>query len=136
MTVTDADRLEEMRRRYLADHVRTASPGQRLLMLFDRLLHDLHSAERAFVEMDRKAINDDLVHAQQILFALRDPLDLTTEIGRNLGGLYDYCLTRLLTANLEKDVSLLAECVEILEQIRDANRRVVDSAGLEVTVAG
>jgi len=124
-------RLEELRRRYLADHVRTATPGQRLLMLYDRLLDDLRGAQAAFGTMDRKAINDALVHGQHVLFALRDTLDTTVEIGRSLQGIYNFCLGQLLAANMEKDESLLPACIEILEKLRDANRQAVAAATQE-----
>ncbi len=119
---TDAERSEEMRRRYLADQVNTGTPAQRLVMLFDRLLRDLRSAEEAFVVKDLKTISDNLVHAQQILFALRDPLDTTTELGRGLRSVYTYCLKTLIEANMKKDPSLLAECAARLEEIAEANR--------------
>lgn len=115
----------ELEQRYLATYVMTASPERRLLMLFSRLQIDLQSAAEAFVELDYKRINDSLVHAQQILFALRDPLDTNLELGRNLRSLYTFCVDRLVKANIEKDSSLLAAVADVIYRIADANEQAV-----------
>jgi flagellar protein FliS len=103
----------------------TASPERRLLMLFARLKIDLQSAAEAFVELDHKRINDSLVHAQQILFALRDPLDTAYELGRNLRSLYTFCVDRLVAANIHKDSSLLPAVSDIVCGLAEANEQAV-----------
>lgn len=118
----DDPQLADLRRRYLSDQVATASPEQRLLMLFDRLLSDLRAAEAAFAEADLHGINESLVHAQRILLALRDPLDRDTDLGRALVAVYSFCFERLIEANLRKDPSWLPTCRGLLEQIAAANR--------------
>jgi len=117
----DAQQAEEFRRRYLADQVETATPAQRLLMLFERLLRDLRTAEEAFSGTDLKVISDALVHAQQILFALRDPLDAATPLGASLAGVYSFCINELIRANLEKNANRLPAVVRVIEQIAAAN---------------
>jgi flagellar secretion chaperone FliS len=109
--------------RYLADQVTTATPAQRLLMLFDVLHRDLLSAQEAFTAGDLKVINDHLVHAQQVLMALRDPLDASTEIGRSLHAVYTFCLIQLVDANMRKDRRLIDPCLYMLDEIAEANRR-------------
>lgn len=119
------DLQERQLQRYLANAVETASPAQRLLMLFDYFRKDLAEAAEAFETRDWKAVNDRLVHAQQILFALRDPLDRSTELGANLASVYDFCLVQLLTSNLQKDPSLLPAVGELVAKIADANAAAV-----------
>jgi flagellar protein FliS len=108
--------------RYLADHVETATPVQRLLMLFDYLAKDFVGARAGFDEGNLEAINDHLVHAQEILFALRDPLDATTDLGRALASLYSFCLDRIIVANFRKQVGPLDEVQPLIEKIATANR--------------
>lgn len=123
--------------RYLVDQVATATPVQRLLMLFDQLRRDLSAAERGFASRDLKVISDHLVHAQEVLFALRDPLDAGTELGRALSGVYDFCGRRLLEANLRKDASLLPPVQDLIEQIATANRHAAAAmAAAPVGAAG
>jgi flagellar biosynthetic protein FliS len=94
-------------------------------MLFARLKVDLHAASEAFVELDHKRINDSLVHAQQILFALRDPLDTSTDLGRNLQSIYSFCIERLVATNIQKDASLLPAVDDIIFRLADANAQAV-----------
>lgn len=114
----DTKALEE---RYLADFVMTATPVQRLLMLFTYLKSDLTSAEEAFEAKDNKKINDSLVHAQQILIALRDVLDPDTEFGEGLRAIYTFCIERLIAANINKDRSLISAVCVMVERIATAN---------------
>lgn len=122
---------EQRLQQYLANTVLTASPAQRLLMLFDQFRRDLAEAAEAFGVRDWKAVNDRLVHGQEVLFALRDPLDRSTELGANLAAVYDFCLSRLLTCNLEKDPSLLPEVVALVGKIADANAAVMTSTSAD-----
>ena len=124
----DRRRLDGLRARYLADQVATASPGQRLLMLFDRLFRDLADAEAAFTGRDLFAVNQALVHAQQIVLALRDPLDRQTDLGQALSSVYNFCFDRLVDANLRKDPTWLGRCREMLGQIAEANRTALETA--------
>jgi len=126
----DAQQLDALRARYLADQVATATPGQRLLMLFERLLRDLSNADAAFAAGDYYAINKSLVHAQEIVLALRDPLDRETDLGRALSSVYNFCFDRLVDANLRKDPEWIARCRQMIEQIATANR-----VALEATMA-
>ena len=126
--------VEERLQRYLADLVMTATPVQRLIMLFDHLRRDLSSASGAFEIGDLKAVSDALVHAQHILFALRDPLDRESELGKSLGAVYDFCLERLLACNLRKDPSFLPAVQDLVSQVATANALAVASNGTEPAV--
>ena len=94
MTTTDP---ADLRRRYLADAVATAPPPVLLTMLYDALELDLARADVAFESGDIKAINDNLVHAQEIILTLRDTMkpDLWEGAPR-LIALHNYFLMELL----------------------------------------
>jgi flagellar protein FliS len=109
-------------RRYLANHVETATPVQRLLMLFDYLSKDFAGARAGFAEGNFEQISTHLIHAQEILFALRDPLDATTDLGRSLASLYEFAIDRLVVANFRKQIGPLDEVQPLIEQIAAANR--------------
>jgi flagellar protein FliS len=123
----DNDHAAESLRRYLVNQVATATPAQRLMMLFEQLRRDLRSAQLGFAVRDFKEISDNLVHAQHILIALRDPLDLNTDLGRALSGVYGFCLQRLVEANLEKDPNLIPVVQGIIDRIAEANRTALAS---------
>jgi flagellar protein FliS len=108
--------------RYLAHHVETATPVQRLLMLFDYLAKDFAGARAGFAEGNFEQISTHLIHAQEILFALRDPLDATTDLGRSLAALYEFAIDRLVVANFRKQIGPLDEVQPLIDQVAAANR--------------
>lgn len=133
--MTNDTHEELLRQRYLADLVATATPAQRLLMLFDYLKRDLAQAAEAFGGRDWKAVNDSLVHAEHIVFALRDPLDRSSELGASLGGVYDFCLEELIACNLEKDEARLAPVRELIDELAEANATAMASAATAAPAA-
>lgn len=130
------ERVVELRLRYLEDQVTMASPVQRLMMLFDALNRDLKTAVEGFVEGDLKLINDRLVHAQEILAALRDPLDLTSDLGRSLEALYSFFQRELVRANLQKDQTPIRPIAAMLERIAQANRAALEQSSEPLASAG
>jgi len=115
--------------RYLAEAIETATPAERLLMLFDRLEVDLARASTGFAAKDNFAINEHLVHAQEIVAALRVTLDVTAwPEGAQLAGLYNFWQSELLAANLEKAPARLSQVTEMVTQVAGAWRVARDRA--------
>jgi flagellar protein FliS len=107
--------------RYVRDAVETVSPERLVPMLYDTLVRDLSLAEQALAGGDLAAGNDRLVHAQEILFALRDGLDLSAwEAAASLHQLYVFLIGRLIEANVGKDPAGVAACRRLVEPLRDA----------------
>jgi flagellar protein FliS len=111
------------RSRYAADTVSTASPARLLIMLYDRLVRDLVTAESAAATGDVTTMSIQLVHAQDIILELRTSLDLTVWDGaQGLSDLYTFLYGELVTANVRKDAARIASCRSIVEPLRDAWR--------------
>ena len=111
------------RNRYLAETVTTASPGQLLVMLYDRLVLDLAQAEEAMRATDHEAASQRLMHAQDIVAELRATLDVNAWDGAaGLAQLYGFLFSHLIKANIRRDAALVAECREVVEPLRDAWR--------------
>lgn len=109
------------RHAYAGSSVTTASPGRLLVMLYDRLLRDLVTAESALENRQLAVVNDQLQHAQQIVLELRTSLDATVWSGAaGLADLYTFLHRELVTANLQKDITRVASCREIVQPLRDA----------------
>ncbi|MEO5983201.1 MAG: flagellar export chaperone FliS [Pedococcus sp.] len=110
-----------LRRRYNGDAVTTASPNRLVVMLYDRLLKDLNTAFTAVNSGSIESAHRALLHAQDIIVELSGSLDLDMwPEGAQLKALYDYLTDRLVQANVTKDPGLVAECLEIIEPLRDA----------------
>ena len=123
--------------RYLREAIMTATPAQRVVMLYDQLLLDIATAEGAMEApepRDLKSINDHLVNAQEIVIvALRDGLRLDVwEGAANLYRLYTYIHGELVQANLNKDVDRLRTVKGLVKQLADAFR--VAASGQEAAI--
>jgi flagellar secretion chaperone FliS len=119
----------QLRNRYLADSVNTASPGKLLVMLYDRLVLDLAQGEEALRVEDRDRASERLTHAQEIILELRTTLDLEAWAGApGLAALYGFLLTELIQANIKRDAGKVAACRGIVEPLRDAWREAAAGA--------
>src|SRR5690349_18377219 len=127
----------QLRNRYLADSVDTASPGKLLIMLYDRLVLDLAQAEEAIRTSDRDQASERLNHAQAIIMELRTTLDLDAWSGAaGLASLYGWLLTELIQANIKRDADKVAACRGIVEPLRDAWREAAAQAAANPTPVG
>ncbi len=127
--------IEEAQRRYLTDRILTATPVQRLLMLFEQLLSDLQAADAAFETGAIEPIHEHLLHAQEIVLALHDGVTTQDwEAGAKLRQIYRFVHQRLVWCNVNKDRSLLPACTEILTRLYDANREAANT--VEAAVVG
>jgi flagellar secretion chaperone FliS len=113
-----------LRSRYLGDSVATASPQRILVMLYDRLVLDLERAEMALDTGDRTEAAAQIQHAQDIVFELRESLQVDAwEGGPRLAALYSWMITELVQAGVKRDRNRVAACRQIAEPLRDAWRQ-------------
>ena len=111
------------RARYANEAVTTASPAKLLLMLYDRLVRDLVTAEQCLAGGDLGRASSELVHAQDIVTELHSSLDQTAWDGAaDLASLYVFVRAELVTANLRKDAARVASARSLIEPLRDAWR--------------
>jgi flagellar protein FliS len=108
--------------RYGAVKVTTANPGQILVMLYDGLLRFLREAQQAMVAKERaragERVSRSLAILEQLLAGL-DPVH-APELCQRLEALYVFCIQRLVRANFEQNVEMVAEVAVVLSPLRDA----------------
>ena len=122
-----------MRNRYMGDSVATASPARLVTMLYDRLVRDLVLAETALGVADFEAANDQLVHAQDILWELLAGLDVTKwSGGPGLAALYQFLINELVAANVGKDAARVVACRELVEPLREAWHKAAEAVAMGV----
>src|SRR5919198_2459546 len=110
-----------IRNRYVGDSVTTASPGRLVTMLYDRLVRDLVAAEAALATADLEGANNNLIHAQEIIWELAAGLDPTKwSGGPALAALYQFMLGELLDANVKKDATKVISVRTLVEPPPDA----------------
>ncbi|MDQ2648499.1 MAG: flagellar protein FliS [Actinomycetota bacterium] len=106
---------------YLDVGLNTAPPERLLLLLWDRLLVDLDVADDALHQGDLHAASERLIHAQDIVFELRNTLRVDVWDGASaLARLYEFVEQRLVAANVQKDRRVVAECRSLLVPLHEA----------------
>ncbi|OQY10521.1 MAG: flagellar export chaperone FliS [Fusobacteriia bacterium 4572_132] len=117
--------------KYKNTQIQTATPGQLILMLYEGAIKFCKFAKMGIEEKNLDSANRYLIKVQNIISELRISLDMKAggEISQNLNSLYDYMQSRLLQANLKKDVKILTEVQEMIEELKDAWSQAVKSTG-------
>lgn len=110
---------------YQQNAVKSVSPGELTLMLYDGLVKFTRLSVMSGEKNDMKACHNYLIRAQEILSHLNDTLDFQYEISRNLSALYDYMIRRLMEANVKKDVHIAGEVLGLAEDLREAWRKAI-----------
>jgi flagellar protein FliS len=106
--------------------VRTAPPGQLILMLFDGALRFMATAERGFSEDNiitrNETIHNNLVKTRNILIELQVSLDMQRggEFATRMRALYGFMLTQLQQADLKKEIGPIQAVERLLGEIRNA----------------
>jgi flagellar protein FliS len=104
----------------LAEHVEIATPAERLLIVLEKLMADLESAEAAMGPGDHEAANGRLIAAQQILVILSTTLDQRWEGAARLDSLYRWCWEKLVQANVHWDKQALRDAKSVLKPLHEA----------------
>ncbi len=118
--------LAQFAKSYKSVAVTTATPGQLVLMLFDGALRFMAAAEGGFQLEDftkrNETIHNNIVRAQDILRELQCSLDMSVEgdFPPRMFALYDFMITQLHQANMQKAASPIALVSRLLGEIRDA----------------
>lgn len=109
---------------YRNQAVQTANPAQLVLMLYDRALAAVARATNAVEQgvQGIETVNQELQRAQDIVTELMVTLDFERggQVAKSMASLYDFCLDRLIRANVRKDMTLLEPVVTVLRELRDA----------------
>ena len=99
-----------------------ADSVQLIQMLFDGLMTSLADAEGHFERKDVKGKHDAIGRSTKIIVGLQGALDFNQggELATNLSDLYDYCVRRLLKANIRNDIEGIKEVRSLLNEIKGA----------------
>jgi flagellar secretion chaperone FliS len=109
---------------YVQASVETASPARLLVMLYDRLVLDCRRAVVAQQADDHAAAHEHLLHAQDIVAELQSTLRPELWDGAEaLSSLYAHLLIQLVQANVQRDMSLTAHCLNLVIGLADAWRQ-------------
>lgn len=117
--------------RYRQVAVETASPGAVLLALYDGAIRFGREAIEAIGGKDYARKGERISRIMAIVGELNATLDhrRAPDLCAHLEQLYDYMLSRLVTANHEMDAGAVEEVVGLLDTLREGWREAVAGAG-------
>ena len=109
---------------YQKVQINTASPGQRVVMVYDTIRKNLESAMEAFKDdsPDKFAkINNGIQMAEKLILELQLALDKEKggEIAENLNSLYSFWTRHLSDANIMKNRDMLANVHKMVVELMD-----------------
>lgn len=101
--------------------MKMTSPQRLVVLLYQRLLRDLHDADAAIEDRRVEDAHNALIHAQDIVLEFHLALDTEGfEGGERLADIYVYLTDRLVDANRAKDRAVIAECRSLVEPLAEA----------------
>jgi flagellar protein FliS len=113
--------------RYKSVQVKTSTPGELLMMLYDGCFRFLNEAVVALEAGDRVKSGERLDRAYAIVSEFSTSLkhEAYPELCKNLEGVYVFCLSHIVQANIQQDAEMVREVIRILDPLRDAFREAV-----------
>lgn len=116
--------------RYKNVQVKTSSPGEVLVMLYDGVFRFLGEAKASMLAGDRTRAAERISrsHAilQQLLFGLNH--EVAPELCQNLQNLYLFCMRQIVEANIQQKPESIDNALTVLQPLREAWVTVVKGA--------
>ena len=104
---------------YNKNKVMTASPQELTLMLYDGAIKFNNIAIAAIEENDLQKAHINIMKVQRIIEEFQMTLDFKYEVANDFNNVYNYLMTRLREANVNKDKEILEEISTHLHTMRD-----------------
>ncbi len=116
---------------YKQQKVETASPGELVMLLYTEAVRCMRESIMALNDKDYVLSNSKLIKCQDIIDELRGALnvDVAPEVATNLANVYDFAYSRLLTANVKKDASLVEDAMGVILKLRGIWEEVLAQNG-------
>lgn len=109
--------MDDIRARYLRERVLTASPAQRIVMMYDRLMLDLERAKRA----DDTEFAKHIGHGVDVLAELLGSLDHGAGgPADNLASIYGFLISELVRMRASGENGRLDVLMSMIARLRDA----------------
>lgn len=109
----------QQRNKYLQNTVQTATPGQLLIMLYDGAIRFCRQGIEAIKEQRYSDANTSLLKVQDIVSEFIITIDRSNPISENLINLYEYFNSRLIEANMKKEIEPVEEVLAHLIDLKE-----------------
>lgn len=105
--------------KYKENSIKTASPEELTLMLYNGLVKFLMQAQAAIDEKNIEKANNSIIRAKSIVKEFQITLNMDYEVSANLDSIYNYMYRQLVQANIKKDRSIIDEVLGYAKDLRD-----------------
>ena len=94
--------------RYKSVQVKTSTPGELLMMLYDGCFRFLNEAVAAIEAKDRPRAGERLDRAYAIISEFTTSLkhEVYPDLCKNLEGVYSFCMSHVVQANIHQDAEI------------------------------
>ena len=123
-------------KQYQASNITTASPEKLMIMLFDGAVQFLQKAKNAIEEKNLQERATNIESARKIIRELMRTIDLENgnDVAKSLFKLYNTMATKLIKANVSKNVGLIDDVINDLTNIRWGFQKAIDIKSGIITV--
>ncbi len=104
---------------YKMNSVMHASPEKLLIMMYDGIIRFIEAAKESLRKKDIKGSHKNILRAQDLVTELNMSLDMEHEVSMGLSRIYDFLHSRLVDANIKKDIAILEEIEPIVKEMKE-----------------
>lgn len=110
---------------YNNNKIMMASPAELTLMLYEGSIKFCNMAIRGIEQSDVEKANRNILKVEKIIQYLRETLDMKYPVAQDFDNIYVYLNSRLVEANMKKDIEILEEVCGHLRSVRDTWKEVM-----------
>ncbi|WP_098749191.1 flagellar export chaperone FliS [Paenibacillus sp. EZ-K15] len=111
--------MQQAVNRYYETQIKTATPEELTLMLYNSCIRFLKQAYISVENRDYQSKNAYVTKAINIIDELHATLDMNYDISKSLASLYEYFNQRLVYASMQLDLEVLQEIIDLVTELRD-----------------
>ncbi|GIP06943.1 flagellar protein FliS [Paenibacillus lautus] len=111
--------MQQAVNRYYETQIKTATPEELTLMLYNSCIRFLKQAYISVENRDYQSKNAHVTKAINIIDELHATLDMNYDISKSLASLYEYFNQRLVYASMQLDLEVLQEIIDLVTDLRD-----------------
>lgn len=104
---------------YKRQAVSTMSPGELIVLLFEEASLSINKALIYIEKKDIENSHNNIIKAENIVMYLKDCLDMSYPISKNLSSLYQFMYEELIKANFSKDPEILKNVLNMITEFKD-----------------
>ena len=110
---------------YKNNSIKTASPAELTLMLYEGAIKFCNIAIMGINEKDIEKTHNNIKKVEDIITEFQCTLDMRYAVAQDFNNVYEYLNQRLVEANISKDKEILEEVLGHLRSMRDTWKEVI-----------